>query len=120
LGVAEKLDELEKLTLGFQASLRQEPRNAADRVMAMREEFNDLCVGLVQEMAGDPRIAHNREEFEAMQNAIETLRARTMTHQRKWNATRIQQDPLGYFDAAQPIYDVLREFVKNARVFVRD
>lgn len=120
MGVAEKLDELEQLSLGFQESIRKEPRHAGDRVMAMREKFNDVCVSLVQEMVGDPRIAANRELFEAMQNAIEKLRNRVNAHQIKWNATRIEQDPQGYFDSVQPLNDLLREFVTNARVFVRD
>jgi hypothetical protein len=118
--VAEKLGELELLSLEFQASIRKQPRHAADRVMAMREEFNDLCVALVREMAAEPRIASNRAVFEAMQNAIEMLRTRMMAHQLKWDATRIEQDPIGYFEAVQPLNDVLREFVKNARVFVPD
>ena len=29
-------------------------------------------------------------------------------------------DPAGYFVAAQPLHDVVRDFIVNARVFVRD
>ena len=120
VSVAEKLGELERLSIEFQASIRRAPRHAANRVLAMREEFSDLCVGLVQEMAAEPRIASNRAVFEAMQNAIEALRTRMMAHQLKCDATRIERDPNGYFEAVQPLNDVLREFVTNARVFVRD
>lgn len=120
MSVSQKLDELERLSLAFQASIRSQPVRAADRVMAMREEFNDLCVALVSEMADEPRVASNRAVFEAMQNAIEALRTRMLAHQLKWDARRIEGDPNGYFDAVQPLNDVLREFVTNARVFVRD
>ena len=88
--------------------------------MSMREEFNDLCLAIVQEMTSDPRIASNREIFEAMQNALEAVRKRSLTHQLQWNATRIEEDPAGYFVAAQPLHDVVRDFIVNARVFVRD
>lgn len=120
MSVAKRLGELEQLSIAFQASIRSEPRHAADRVMAMREEFSDLCVALVHEMAAEPRIASNRAVFEAMQNAIEALRTRMMAHQLKWDAPRIERDPNGYFEAVQPLNDVLREFVTNTRVFVRD
>ena len=77
MSVAEKLDELEQLSTEFLASIRKEPRQAGDRVMSMREEFNDLCLAIVQEMTRDPRIASNREIFEAMQNALEAVRSGT-------------------------------------------
>lgn len=120
MSVAEKLDQLERLTLEFQASMRNEPRRTAAGAMDMREQFNDICTELVKAMANEPRIAFNRPVFEAMQNAIEALRSRMLAHQLKWEKNRIDDDPVGYFNAVQPIHDVLRDFIANARVFVRD
>lgn len=120
MSVAEKLNQLERLTLDFQASLRSGPQRTAAAALEAREQFNDMCTDLVKAMADDPRIATNLEVFAAMQNAVEILRSRMLTHQLKWDKKRIDSDPAGYFEAVQPIHDVLREFIVNARVFVRD
>ena len=86
----------------------------------MHEEFGDLCTAIVQEMAADPRITNNRAAFEAMQGAIGALRSRMTNHQLKWNGDRIEQDPAGYFVAVQPLNDLLRDFVTNVRVILRN
>ncbi|MEL1249059.1 hypothetical protein [Aurantiacibacter gilvus] len=120
MNLQERLDRLERFGEEIQREAAERTSGSTNRILALREDFNEECIATARAICLDPHIRINHEVFAAMQGALETLRSRMVSHQMRWNADRIEQNPGAYFAASQSVQDLLRDFVTNSRVFLRD
>ncbi len=115
-----RLERLERFGNEILREVAQRKAANSDRILELRVAFNDECIATAKEIANDPAVRDNHEVAAAMQGALEAVRSRMATHQLRWNAERIEQDRAGYFEAVQPLHDMMRDFFTNARVFLKD
>lgn len=120
MGLQERLDRLERLGQEIQHAVDRREPDASGEILALREQFNDECMAAANDLRFEPGIAEDPDVFCAIQDALEVLRQRMTSHQLRWNADRIDVDPNGYYAASQPVQDLLRDFLANTRVFLRD
>lgn len=120
MSLLERLDRLERFGNDILREVAQRKAAESDRLLELREAFNDECIATANEIAYDPTIRDNHEVAAASQGALEAVRSRLASYQLRWNAERISRDPSGYFEAVQPIHELLREFFANARVLLRE
>lgn len=119
MGLRARLERLERFGNEILREVAQRKAADSDLLLELREAFNDECIATSEEIANDPAMRDNHEAAAAMQGALEAVRSRLATHQLRWNAERIAQDRVGYFEAVQPIHDLLRDFFTNARVLLK-
>lgn len=115
-----RLERLERFGNEILREVSQTKPSDTVRILQLREAFNDECIATAKEIANDPAVRDEHELFSALQEGLEAVRTRLASHQLRWNAERIAEDRAGYFEAVQPIHDLMRDFFTNARVFLRD
>lgn len=112
-GSLDRLDAIHDLLVS--ATLSDRPPDLLE-ILALRQRFAVAFGTLLLTLGDDLHSPSHRALHQELQDRLETLRIRLMSHTLAWQPRQIEDDREGYHHAAQETAKLVRNFIADTRV----